>query len=56
MFLPRAPTEQQDFEISDRPYYSPHPCRQPTIEFNFKHDEDLEADFVEPHSYPELNI
>jgi hypothetical protein len=48
-------TEQWGFEIIDRPYYSPAPARQPMIEFNFKHDEDLAIDFVELHSYPELN-
>jgi hypothetical protein len=56
MFLPHTPTEQQDFEITDRPYYSPFPRRQPMIEYNFKHNEDLATDFVEPHSYPKLNI
>jgi hypothetical protein len=45
--------EQREFEIADRPYYSLR--RQPTIEFNFKHNEDLAVDFVEPHSYLELN-
>jgi hypothetical protein len=35
MFLPHAPIEQQQFEITDRPRYNPRP-HQPTIEFNFK--------------------
>jgi hypothetical protein len=55
MFLPRALNEKRGFEITGRPYYILCPCHQPTIEFNFKHEEDLAPDFVKPHSYLELN-
>jgi hypothetical protein len=55
MLFPHAPNEQRGFEIVDRPYDISRLHRQPTIEFNFKHDEYLAVDFVEPHSYPKLN-
>jgi hypothetical protein len=53
MLLPHASIEQREFEIVDRTHYSPR--RQPMIAFNLKHNEDLATDFVQPHSYPELN-
>jgi hypothetical protein len=46
MLLPHASIEQQHFEIIDRSRYNPHLRRQPTIEFNFKRIEDIEADFI----------
>jgi hypothetical protein len=50
-----VPIEQQEFEITDRPHYILHPHRQPMIVFNFKYNEDMAVDFVEPHSFLKLN-